>query len=1372
MDPKDLVAQYLHDEGGFNNVAGHVLKSMGVQALSGIKGISELPHGMDAAADAVNKYQQQYAPGDLSPEGADYIRNHVAPAYNAVANAPLVPGYTVGSAAHALSQAYGEGSQRMADLAGKYGGASAAGVAGAVADAAPMALTPEGLLGKAGAEVAGRDASALLSKYSTSPVLPDGATERTLAREAAANQRRATEGLPASEVPSSDFSGRQAEHEGAVAQRNNQPSYVKAQIAATDVDPSLYPSNFSPPDNAQSIVAMDPQTGQHIGHITYVKRGDGVSSLRMDVAPEYRGQGIGSDLLGDAISNAHDMGLPYRSDTQVSVPAAKTYAKVPGAVRNDDVTHLQDPNDGDVGLSNNGRPVFEIPKQAAADDATTDEVPHFNPNSYVGSQAFSVGGEVAELLAKYAKEADSSPLKGLPTAVNVNGATIQAGPNPQIRAVAQRYMQDAGINNQPQPAYVKADPVRGKAIAGAYEAAQHNPADPAVKASYDALIKETLAQYQYAKNAGLKVDFIPPGAPDPYAATPRLAVKDINDNNHMYVFPTSSGFGTEGAAPLDHPLLQDSGETISGQPATANDIFRVVHDYFGHAKEGLGFRADGEENAWNQHARMFSDQARPAMTAETRGQNSWVNFGPNGESNKTASGANTVYAPQKAVVLPDVYNQPDDQRTMNFLHMSNLSDPQVTLDPAAYGTGMKGAEAKRGGTKTISLYPSDIDPKDIEQPLQSKTPYRVSVPASSMYNMSADPLGLRAAAPSYSDAESALKDLGYAGYHTPEGEGIFRGQGRLFGPTQATQLPPITQAPKATAAVKPSALYDDTLDTSDFATGGAVGFAEGGEATLGLGDIGELVAKYAAPDTDQATHLLNKVAQDGSATYNPTTGDVHAAGYAVPHELNRSVSMDTAPSPQDVHDFLVSNQDAFENPKAAVHIEADDDGNHFMHVAHVEPDYEGAMAAAKSYGAPGVRELHTGVNFSVSDDPLGLQNSEHDPSFEDYLAGSKIPAANTPDPLDSDRNERPQTAWKHGKPTVDPAQRVAFPGIYNDPRQTISDANQMVGTEDPLLQRLFGVSRQDLSDIALGRQGNEIGTLPGAKPGSTGAASARAVMTPQNEQRLIDVLNEARGTPLHTGMTGWYSMDPLYERFRQIFGDEDAPAKYAKFNTLMGMASPGSDVATEIGRGTSAHWLDAQGRFPDFQKYAGFANDARSGMGNFPPDMMGVPGHIYHPTAQAGPMADYLRTGSIQMQSPKVPMYIGASGVPETGFQSDMPVGDAHWARGVGLADTRNPRTLKGEQIVPGSSASTPEIQTLGPWWRDRVAAQAGYGAVPAQATAWGAFAPYTGVTSKIGAPKLEILATQIGKAAERLGVSPETARDLIIQGKAGAYGP
>ena len=62
-----------------------------------------------------------------------------------------------------------------------------------------------------------------------------------------------------------------------------------------------------------------------------------------------------------------------------------------------------------------------------------------------------------------------------------------------------------------------------------------------------------------------------------------------------------------------------------------NDLFRVVHDYFGHLKHGYGFRAAGEDNAWRAHAAMYSPEARPAMTSETRGQNSWVNYGPHGE---------------------------------------------------------------------------------------------------------------------------------------------------------------------------------------------------------------------------------------------------------------------------------------------------------------------------------------------------------------------------------------------------------------------------------------------------------------------------------------------------------------------------------------------------------------------------------------------------------------------------------------------------------------------------------------------------------------------------------------------------------------------
>jgi hypothetical protein len=128
------------------------------------------------------------------------------------------------------------------------------------------------------------------------------------------------------------------------------------------------------------------------------------------------------------------------------------------------------------------------------------------------------------------------------------------------------------------------------------------------------------------------------------------------------------------------PLLGDSGIRWSGIPVTYNDLFRAVHDVFGHAKEGVGFRHDGEENAWRQHLHMYSPTARPAMTAETRGQNSWVNFGPMGEANQLADQANTVYAEQKAGILPEWTHK----ATRNIARTAAWEDVQADAEEIYY----------------------------------------------------------------------------------------------------------------------------------------------------------------------------------------------------------------------------------------------------------------------------------------------------------------------------------------------------------------------------------------------------------------------------------------------------------------------------------------------------------------------------------------------------------------------------------------------------------------------------------------------------------------------------------------------------------------
>lgn len=258
---------------------------------------------------------------------------------------------------------------------------------------------------------------------------------------------------------------------------------------------------------------------------------------------------------------------------------------------------------------------------------------------------------------------DETSLVGLPANIKIPGyPDVQAGAFPLGRRVARHYMSTTGRVYEPVRTYRRVDVPRARRIAEEFEKMRHHPDDPLVRRAYRAMVDETLAQWQAVKLTGLQVEFINPDQGDPYYASPRLATEDVRKNNHLWVFATDDGFGTEGITARemnDNPLLEFApGETISGRPARMNDIFRIVHDYFGHIKDGVGFRADGEENAWRSHAKMYSPEAMKAMTTETRGQNSWLNYGPHGEKNRTARSEDTVFAEQKIGLLPDwVYTE-------------------------------------------------------------------------------------------------------------------------------------------------------------------------------------------------------------------------------------------------------------------------------------------------------------------------------------------------------------------------------------------------------------------------------------------------------------------------------------------------------------------------------------------------------------------------------------------------------------------------------------------------------------------------------------------------------------------------------------------
>ena len=246
----------------------------------------------------------------------------------------------------------------------------------------------------------------------------------------------------------------------------------------------------------------------------------------------------------------------------------------------------------------------------------------------------------------------------LPGAPQIRGAT---GPDPRLSAAARDYAESAGIEFRRQAAYVEVDEEFAGRIAEAYDQMEDAPNDPAVREAYADLMRQTRAQYDALERAGYSFYFYT-SENDPYAGNPWNAMRDIRENQVMAVYATEDGFG-EGALDLDepgqHPLLVDTGlEWPFGSPdgpkqrVLANDLFRAVHDAFGHGLEGAGFRAKGEENAWQAHTRLYTGPALGALATETRGQNSWLNFGPFGEANRTASVEDTVFAEQKAGLMP------------------------------------------------------------------------------------------------------------------------------------------------------------------------------------------------------------------------------------------------------------------------------------------------------------------------------------------------------------------------------------------------------------------------------------------------------------------------------------------------------------------------------------------------------------------------------------------------------------------------------------------------------------------------------------------------------------------------------------------------
>lgn len=178
--------------------------------------------------------------------------------------------------------------------------------------------------------------------------------------------------------------------------------------------------------------------------------------------------------------------------------------------------------------------------------------------------------------------------------------------------------------------HVAVDPAVAQHIARTYQSAPDF--DHAAVPHFAAMREEIGRQYDFMTKprhlGGMGIS-VGHADSDPYvtssgAPNSRAMMRDVHENSQIKVLPTAK----TGA----HPYFTND----------ENDQFRAVHDVFGHAGTGRNFSADGEEAAWRAHSQMFSKMARPAMTAETRGQNSLNNAGV------LPAGA---FAPQKVAIL-------------------------------------------------------------------------------------------------------------------------------------------------------------------------------------------------------------------------------------------------------------------------------------------------------------------------------------------------------------------------------------------------------------------------------------------------------------------------------------------------------------------------------------------------------------------------------------------------------------------------------------------------------------------------------------------------------------------------------------------------
>jgi hypothetical protein len=216
----------------------------------------------------------------------------------------------------------------------------------------------------------------------------------------------------------------------------------------------------------------------------------------------------------------------------------------------------------------------------------------------------------------------SGPKTVLGTTPTKAYSTGEVGDTALARSFADKYRQENGVGGGRLMTLLPVDTDYMIGIADAQQRGVHAPGDAAVAKAYRALINETKRMYQALGDLEVTA-WTAAGAP---YDSPASMLGDIASGK-LTMRLSDDTFGP-GADNPGHPLNAASGyKTTDGRVLTNNDIFRVVHDVYGHGQSGFRDDPRGAYNAYHEHARLLSPEARRALATETLAQRAWQEFG-------------------------------------------------------------------------------------------------------------------------------------------------------------------------------------------------------------------------------------------------------------------------------------------------------------------------------------------------------------------------------------------------------------------------------------------------------------------------------------------------------------------------------------------------------------------------------------------------------------------------------------------------------------------------------------------------------------------------------------------------------------------------